>query len=97
MKFTIDTEKKIIYFSEPFNKDDIEYIFSVLKIKGLESWKISMEEPIITAPYTIPGTTNPYYIPGTNTPYITYCGTNTTDIDLTLGEYIYNSNNTLNG
>ena len=62
MKFTIDTKEKIIYFKEPFTKDDIEYLLSVLNIEGIESWRISMEsEP---APIVVPGTTSPYTIPG---------------------------------
>ena len=37
MKFTIDTEEKIIYFKEPFKKDDIEYVLSILDIEGIDS------------------------------------------------------------
>lgn len=77
MKFTIDTENKIIYFKESFTKEDIEYIFSILKIEGIDSWKIDMEQPSlnwgigtpnqIIQPYTLPYIidTPTYYSTGT--------------------------------
>lgn len=80
MKFTIDTEEKIIYFKEPFTKGDIEYVLSILNIQGIDTWKISMEESVITSPpITItPGTTTPYHYPNTlewwGTPTITCDG-----------------------
>ena len=64
MKFTIDTEEKIIYFKEPFKKDDIEYVLSILDIEGIDSWKISMEESL-SKPFFVPETPNqtgPYTI-----------------------------------
>ena len=78
MKFTIDTEEKIIYFKEPFTKGDIEYVLSILNIQGIDTWKISMENPVITSPTITPGTTTPYHYPNTlewwGTPTITCDG-----------------------
>jgi hypothetical protein len=46
MKFTIDTSKKIILFTESFTKEDIDYLFSILNIDGIEKWKITKEIPL---------------------------------------------------
>jgi len=90
MKFTIDTEEKTIYFRDSFTKEDIEYLISVLDIEGIESWKISMEEtPKVTYPQYTPNTIPLPYYPNNPNEFITYCSTNTGDIDLTIGEYIY--------
>jgi hypothetical protein len=86
MKFTIDTEKKLITFIESFTKQDIEDVMSILKIDGIETWKITMEENKIQ-PYNPnivpnnPWTPNTFpFNPGTNpiNPYgPTYYVTNT--------------------
>jgi hypothetical protein len=74
MKFTIDTENKIIYFKESFTKEDIEYIFSILKIEGIDSWKIDMEQPYLNWGIGIPNLTQPIIQPYTfDSP--TYYGT----------------------
>lgn len=98
MKFTIDTEEKTIYFKEPFTKEDIEYLLSVLDIEGIETWKISMEQSVVnpTYPIGVPNTTP--YVPGTGDYYpppITYY-TSSTDLDLTIGEYIYSDTTAIN-
>lgn len=53
MKFTIDTEEKVIYFNEPFTKNDIEFLFDVIKIEGIESWKIDYSVTVNSKPYSI--------------------------------------------
>lgn len=98
MKFTIDTEEKTIFFKEPFTKEDIEYLISVLDIEGIETWKISMEQSVVnpTDPIWVPNTTP--YVPGTGDYYpppITYY-TSSTDLDLTIGEYIYSDTTAIN-
>lgn len=97
MKFTIDTEKKVIYFKESFTKDDIEYLFTLLKIEGIESWKIDMEytipfwgsNPTITSPNIVP-----YTVPNTGTPYIINCQSGTDDISTSISDN-YTSTNTM--
>lgn len=103
MKFTIDTEKKVIYFKESFTKDDIEYLFTLLKIEGIETWKIDMEHtipfwgsnPTITSPniipYTVPNTGDPYIFPNTGNPYI-YCQSDTIDISNNTSDYFTTTN-----
>lgn len=103
MKFTIDTEKKVIYFKESFTKDDIEYLFTLLKIEGIETWKIDMEHPIpfwgsnpITTvpsiiPYTAPNTDNPYVLPNPGGPYI-YYQSGTIDISNNTSDYFTTTN-----
>jgi hypothetical protein len=80
MKFTIDTENKTIYFKESFTKEDIEYIFSILKIEGIDSWKIDMEQPSLNWGIGVPNLTQPIIQPYT-LPYIidtpTYYSTGT--------------------
>lgn len=101
MKFTIDTEKKVIYFKESFTKDDIEYLFTLLKIEGIESWKIDMEytipfwgsNPTITSPNIVPNTGDPYIFPNIGGPYI-YCQSGTVDISTSTSDY-YTTTNTM--
>ena len=97
MKFTIDTEKKVIYFKESFTKDDIEYLFTLLKVEGIETWKIDMEHtipfwgsnPTITSPNIVP-----YNVPDTGNPYILYCQSGTVDISTSTSDY-YTTTNTM--
>lgn len=101
MKFTIDTEKKVIYFKEAFTKDDIEYLFTLLKIEGIETWEIDIEHnipfwgsnPIITSPNIVPYTV-PYTVPNTGTPYIINCQSGTYDISTSISDN-YTSTNTM--
>jgi hypothetical protein len=76
MKFTIDTEEKIITFNEPFTKKDIEDVMSVLKIEGIESWKISMTENKQLELPLYPNQRDEY-----NPPYQIYCSNSSDDLD----------------
>ena len=83
MKFTIDTENKKIYFKESFTKEDIEYVLSILKIDGIDSWKIDMEQPSLTWGTMVPNLTQPIIQPYT-LPYIVDAPTYySTDVSMT--------------
>lgn len=94
MKFTLDTDNKIIYFKESFTKEDIEYLFSIIKIDDIEKWKIDMEHtipfwgsnPTITSPNIVP-----YTVPNTGGPYI-YCQSGTIDISNNTSDYFTTTN-----
>lgn len=97
MKFTLDTDNKIIYFKESFTKEDIEYLFSIIKIDDIEKWKIDMEHtipfwgsnPTITSPNIVP-----YTVPNTGTPYVINCQSGTSDISTGTSNY-YTATNTM--
>ena len=63
MKFTIDTVNKKIYFTESFTKEDIEYVLGILKIDGVDSWKIDMEQPTLNWGTGVPNLTQPIIQP----------------------------------
>lgn len=94
MKFTIDTEKKVIYFKESFTKEDIEYLFTILKIEDIETWKIDME-------YTIPSwsphqiiLSPTYTLPNIVNPFVVNCQLDTDDISTGTSNY-YTTTNTM--
>lgn len=43
-KFTIDLEEKKILFHEPFSKEDLEEVLSLLNIPDTETWKIDLAD-----------------------------------------------------
>lgn len=43
-KFTIDLEEKKILFHEPFSKEDLEEVLSLLNIPNTETWKIDLAD-----------------------------------------------------
>lgn len=94
MKFTIDTEKKVIYFKESFTKEDIEYLFTLLKIDDIETWKIDMD-------YTFPSwsphqiiSSPTYTVPNTGNPFVVTCQSGTDDISTGTSDY-YTTTNTM--
>lgn len=94
MKFTIDTEKKVIYFKESFTKEDIEYLFTILKIEYIETWKIDME-------YTIPSwsphqiiSSPTYTVTDIVNPFVVNCQSHTDDISTGTSNY-YTTTNTM--
>jgi hypothetical protein len=93
MKFTLDTEKKVIYFKESFTKEDIEYLFTLLKIDDIETWKIDMEYtlPTLSPNQIIPGTTFPYTI----NPYVVTCQSGTNNISSSNTLDCYATTNTM--
>ena len=94
MKFTLDTDNKIIYFKESFTKEDIEYLFSIIKIDDVEKWKIDMEYDIpVQYPNTIIWPPQ-YTVPNTGTPYVINCQSGTLDISTGTSNY-YTATNTM--
>ena len=94
MKFTIDTEIKVIYFKESFTKEDIEYLFTLLKIDDIETWKIDMEYTMPTwSPHQI--ILSPTYtVPNTGNPFVVTCQSGTYDISTGTSDY-YTTTNTM--
>lgn len=60
MRFTIDTTQKKIMLHEPFTTKELEQLFKMLNIDGLDGWVIDRYEELPQTPI------NPYpYLPST--------------------------------
>lgn len=106
-KFTIDLEEKKILFHEPFSKEDLEEVLSLLNIPDTETWKIDLADNYLSdrptdtwqnpniITYPTPNWT--YYGDNTGTQYqppftITSSGTgNITYGTTTTGEITFNN------
>ena len=73
-KFTIDLEEKKILFHEPFSKEDLEEVLSLLNIPDTETWKIDLADNYLS---DRPNDTITY--PQPLPPHWTYYGDNTGD------------------
>ena len=71
-KFTIDLEEKKILFHEPFSKEDLEEVLSLLNIPNTETWKIDLADNYLS---DRPTDTFTQPLP----PHWTYYGDNTGD------------------
>ena len=101
-KFTIDLEEKKILFHEPFSKEDLEEVLSLLNIPDTETWKIDLADNYLsdrpTDTFTQPLLPHwTYYGDNTGDPYqppftITSSGTgNITYGTTTTGEITLNN------